>query len=1269
MGNNVSEMESQAKDQIRFTVNGKLHIVGPEVGVETRLVRFLRNTLHLTGTKFSCGQGGCGACTVTVKARDPGTGMMKTRAMNSCLVPVLSCDGWEITTVESLGNRKEGFHPLQSRLAKFNGSQCGFCSPGFIMATNSLLNENESPNMKDIEHNLDGNICRCTGFRPILDAMKSFAGDDHCGDIEDLAGWVCPKMETLCCTENQPTDVLLKDKRKSWISPAKLSTLFDALKKIPETSTYKLVAGNTGVGVYEDKQEIDHFIDISKIPELKSTSLSPLQVGGGVSLADAMKKFEALEESAPSEFWYLKEFCKQLKYVASTAVRETGSIGGNLMLKHGNPEFQSDVFNLLEVVGAKITIDDGNTQEEYLPSDWMQIKMDKKIILKITFPEVSNTHVFSYYKVTPRAAFAHAHVNAAFMADIAKKSDIKIVKKPSFVYGGVSGEFIHASKAEEFIVGKDLKNPKNVKQLLEILAEEATPDDDITNAGKEYRSGLVLSLMYKFLLRVLGDSVPEEKKTGMDDLRFLRPLQKGSQEYKTDPKLYPINKPVEKLEATLQCSGEAEYVNDIPALHNEVHAAMVLSTQANCDIDSVDTSEAMKVPGVIGYVDHDDIPGINNVTAHKKFAEPVFVKTHISYAGQAIGLIVADSFEVAHKASRMVKIAYKNKRIPILSIKEALKYEERVSSAPVGDPIIEGDIKNEHANAEKTITGEFNSGSQYHFHLETQTCICRPIEDGLDVFCATQNVDLVQRTIASNLNMKESDINMTVRRLGGAYGGKISNPNIPAVACAVAATKLNRPVRLSMDLRSNMEMLGKRLPYLTKYKASVDTDGKISAIGMKIFCDSGYNYNESTADGAAYYAKNVYNSKAWKIKPKAVLTDKASNTYVRAPGSTQGHAAIENVMEHLAHEVGEDPLEFRLKNMVGEQMTAGKVHPIRVIIERLKKSSDYENRKKGVELFNKKNLWQKKGIALIPTKYNHNYFGTRYHVNISVYHDDGSVAVSHGAIEMGQGVNTKVCQVVAKELGIPMELIRIKPTNNFNNANGSVTGGSMGSECNCSAAQIACQKLKDKMKEVRNSMNNPDWKDLVKKCYMQGVDLSAHHMGHSTNDNLKGYNIWNAVVTEVQIDVLTGMMTINRCDILEDTGMAISPEVDIGQVEGGLIMGLGLWTSEKLRYNPVTGQLVDNSTWHYKVPMCFDVPADLRTEFYDSGNNPNGVLGSKATGEPSVLSGCSVLFALRMAVASARKDAGFTEWFQFDGPATVESIKTACQIDKERLTL
>ena len=340
----------------------------------------------------------------------------------------------------------------------------------------------------------------------------------------------------------------------------------------------------------------------------------------------------------------------------------------------------------------------------------------------------------------------------------------------------------------------------------------------------------------------------------------------------------------------------------------------------------------------------------------------------------------------------------------------------------------------------------------------------------MTVSSSTQYVDIVQRMVAAHLNMKESDINMTVRRLGGAFGGKISQANIPATACAVAANKLNLPVRLRMDLRTNMELLGKRLPYLASYKASVDQTGKLTGVKMKIYCDSGYSYNESTADTAASFARNVYTSKAWRISPIAVRTDKASNTYVRAPGSTQGHAIMENIMEHLAHSLDMDPLHFRMINMVGQESTdTGKLHPIRDIIEKLKKSSKFEERKGEIIQFNQNNLWQKKGIALIPLKYNHNYFGTRYHVNISVYHDDGSIAVTHGGsqfspyyiklgnllffkkgIEMGQGINTKVCQVIARELGVPMELIRVKPTNNFTGANSSVTGGSMGSECCCS---------------------------------------------------------------------------------------------------------------------------------------------------------------------------------------------------------------------------
>ena len=535
-------------------------------------------------------------------------------------------------------------------------------------------------------------------------------------------------------------------------------------------------------------------------------------------------------------------------------------------------------------------------------------------------------------------------------------------------------------------------------------------------------------------------------------MKFERPLQQGSQEYQTDSSLFPVNKPVKKLESLAQCSGEAEYINDLPANPRELHAAFVLTTQANCEIDSLDPEPALQLEGVVSFISEEDIPGINNMTIHKKFPEPLFVSSHVNYAGQAVGVIVATSADLAHEAAKRVKITYKNIKPLVLNIRDAVKIESRLSSAPVGDPDIEGDVDQEFAAGDQTVTGEFQIGSQYHFHLETQTCIVKPEEDGFTVSSSTQWVDKVQMLVAATLDVKESDINMTVRRLGGGFGGKISQANFPAAACAVAANKLNRPVRLRMDLRTNMELLGKRLPYLVKYTASVDKAGKMTSVKMKIYCDSGYSYNESTSNSAASFARNVYVSKAWNISPVAVLTDTASNTYARAPGSTQGHAIIENVVEHLAWKTGMDPLDFRMINMVGGG--DGKVHPMREIIDKLKKSSNFDKRKTEIINFNKNNLWQKKGISLIPLKYRHDYFGTRYHVNISVYHDDGSVAVTHGGIEMGQGINTKVCQVVARELGISMDLIRIKPTNNMAGANSSVTGGSMGSECNCSVGNI-----------------------------------------------------------------------------------------------------------------------------------------------------------------------------------------------------------------------
>merc|ERR1719239_909632 len=325
-----------------------------------------------------------------------------------------------------------------------------------------------------------------------------------------------------------------------------------------------------------------------------------------------------------------------------------------------------------------------------------------------------------------------------------------------------------------------------------------------------------------------------------------------------------------------------------------------------------------------------------------------------------------------------------------------------------------------------------------------------------------------------------------------------------------------------------------------------------------------------------------------------------------APGSTQGHAIMETVIEHLAAASATDPLTLREANMVDDPT-------LKEVLARLKDSSQFELRKRHVEDFNRRNLWRKRGIALVPLKYPHNQFGTRYTVNIAVYHDDGSVAVAHGGIEMGQGMNTKVAQVVAKELGVPMDMIRIKPTDNVSNPNATGTFGSMGSEGNVAASIRACADLKEKMRPVRDEGEGLAWIELVKRCYSRGIDLTGHHQGHSIVDGLANYVIMAATVTEVEIDVLTGMHQIRRCDFIEDTGLPTSPLVDVGQIEGGLVMG------------------------------------------------------SKAVGETSLLGGVSVLMALRHAIGAARKDGGLDPWVRLDGPATPPRVWEACAVAQERM--
>ncbi|XP_035713400.1 xanthine dehydrogenase/oxidase isoform X1 [Folsomia candida] len=1299
--------ESVKQNRVDFFLNGKPHHVNlnhdSNITAESRLVDFIRDQAGLKGTKFMCREGGCGACVVTVKSKDPLTGADFIRAVNSCLVPVFCADGWDITTIEGLGDRVKGYHKIQDQVVKFNASQCGYCTPGMIMNFHSLTQSNPSFKMEQVEDAFDGNICRCTGYRPILDAFKAMSGnasEELKRKMAQPESTKCPCSGMTCCQQINPPEISeltekfencsmeetklylnLKSGEK-WIRATNLVTLFEVVQHFVTSGTnYRIIAGNTGTGVYKNDGPYQAYLDISSVPELKNAVLSAttgVQIGAGVTLFHAIDHFQKASE-LPGYF-YMAQISKHLKRVANTPIRNAATLGGNLMLKHFHADFPSDVFVLLDCVGAKVLIASSPTvSREYSITEFKAMGMNGKIILSINFPPYrGGNYYFKSFKIGRRLQNAHAYVNCAILMKVDTNRNFSVRDKPSIVFGGISPDFSHAVNTEIYFVGKFL-NQKTISGAIESLQREVQPTSGGVEADPKYRKILTQALLYKFILGILGDSVSPRVQSGARDID--RYLMQGKQDFDTsDTSEWPLYQPISKIEGKVQASGEAEYVNDMESRFGELFGAFVVTSVANAKIQRVDASEALLIPGVERFIQAKDVPGINNAAIFYPEAEEIFISERVTHAGQAVGLILAESREIAVLAAKKVSVLYTDVKKPILTVKESLRLardEGRMEDWILNRTMSSGGQEEHVAVGGTMIRGEFQIGSQYHFHMETQTCLCIPKEDGMDVFSASQFPHGVQAIVAIALGVPIHSISVSIRRLGGAYGAKISKATNVATACAVAAKVTNRPVRVVLDLETNMKMIGKRLPYLAKYEVGVDKDGKIMSLKCDIFCDPGSVGNEATSFLAVFNLQNCYRATGWDATSGKAITNTHPNTYCRAPGSTQGIAIIENIMEHIASAVNLDPLQVRMNNLISNGDAIFGIpglkfkgeNPVQKMIQDLKTSSAFDERKPFVDNFNKNNRWKKRGLSIVPMRYPNVYpdIVLRFPVYIAVYAADGTVNVSHAGIEMGQGINTKCAQVVAHELNIPIEKVKIEPTSTLISPNGGITGGAITSELVCHAAVQCCKQLLAKMAPVKATLDNPTWEETAMACYKAHVLLTAHHQDKL--DDVQPYDIWGVTLTEVELDVLTGEFKIVRVDLIEDAGKSISPNVDIGQIEGAFVMGLGLWTTEKLTYDETTGELMTHNTWNYKPPLPRDIPEDFRITMVRNRANPYGVLGSKATGEAPLTMSVSVLFALRYALNSARMDAGSTEWYQMDAPVTPEELQAFALTSKDNFII
>ncbi|XP_012273308.1 xanthine dehydrogenase/oxidase [Orussus abietinus] len=1256
------------KAEVRLTINGKPYTVAGEIPPGTTLNTFIRENAKLKGTKAMCLEGGCGACIVAAEING------EILAVNSCLVPIFNCNGWAIKTIEGIGGKKLKYHPIQATLAEMNGSQCGFCSPGMVMNMYSLL-QREGITMKEVENSFGSNICRCTGYRPILDAFKSFAKDAHptmkknIQDIEELYRLnICPKTQEPCtgtCENSRYIDstqpIHIKLKNAEFYKTSTIQGLFDILAKHPN-STYVLNGGNTAHGVYRlEKPEI--YVDINDIPDLHRVEKdsSSLVLGANVTLTDAMKNFEKF--SKDQGFEYLQHLAKHIDLVASVAIRNIGTIAGNLMIKHRHREFPSDLFLLLETAGAQLhVLENPSSKCNMTFLEFLKTKMERKVIYSVVLPAMSKEYEFRSYKIMPRAQNAHALVNAGFLFKL--NGSGTLLEKPNIIIGGINPDFLHASKTENFLIGKSILNKTVFKDAMNILDSELNPDHVLPDASPNFRKLLAEGLFYKFVLSLKPENVDSKIRSGGTLLD--RGLSSGKQDYDTDRNIWPLNKPIPKMESIYQTSGEAQYINDVPPQPNEVYCAFVLVDVPNGKIESIDAQEALEMDGVEAFFTYKDFPGKNLfISAVMQLPllmcdEPVLAEEEILFNGQPLGIIAARTHTLANEAAKKVKIIYSDvmKNKPIITNRDAINSGDKSRILQTAN----FPAKSRGNNTKHVIKGEFECGSQYHFTMETQSCVCIPVEDGMDVYPASQWMDLTQISIANCLDIRNNSINICVRRIGGGYGAKISRATQIACACALVCHKLNRPARFVMSIESNMMAIGKRYSTLQQYDVEVDEDGKIQYLNSKHWGNAGSCFNEVHAQSVISHFYSCYNNETWNCEGSEAKTDLPSNTYCRAPGSTEGTAMAENIMEHIGRTVSKDPLDVRMANMNEEDKAV-----LQPMIEDLKKSADYEARKKAVNVFNEENRWKKKGLSLVLMNYSFMYWG-EFNAMVAIYARDGTVSVSHGGIECGQGIHTKIAQVAAHTLGIDLDMISVKPSNNLVSPNNSVTGGSVTSECCAYATLMACKELLSRLEPIKKEMKNPTWKELVLAAHLKDVNLCARYM-FTSQDNVKNYGIYGVTIAEVEVDILTGQYVIQRVDLMEDVGISMNPEIDLGQVEGAFVMGIGYWTSEELIYDPDTALLTNHRTWNYKPPGAKDIPVDFRVSFRRNAPNPVGVLRSKATGEPPLCMSCAIPIAIRAALNSARADSGNEDtWYPLDGPVTTEKILLSSLTDRQQMT-
>ncbi|MBT8102405.1 MAG: xanthine dehydrogenase molybdopterin binding subunit [Gammaproteobacteria bacterium] len=740
--------------------------------------------------------------------------------------------------------------------------------------------------------------------------------------------------------------------------------------------------------------------------------------------------------------------------------------------------------------------------------------------------------------------------------------------------------------------------------------------------------------------------------------------------------------------AHLHVTGRATYTDDLPEPRGLLHLAVGMSQKPHANIRAMDLTEVLATPGVVDICVAADIAGDNNygpIVAD----DPVFADELVQYVGQPVFAVAATSADSARKAARKGAIDYEE----LEAILDPLTAVAKGSFVLPSETLVRGDPDKALENSPYRVQRQVSLGGQDQFYLEGHIAMAIPQEDGgLLIYSSTQHPDEVQSMAAHATGRAAKDIVVICRRMGGAFGGKESQAALIAIIASIMADKTSRPCKLRLDRDDDMIMTGKRHDFVIDYDAGFDDTGRILGIDFEFAARCGMSADLSgpVNDRAMFHCDNAYYLSNVRIVSHRCKTNTVSNTAFRGFGGPQGMFAIEYVIEDIARTLGKDPLEIRRRNFYGKD--ARNVTPYRQtvddniideIFDKLVVDSDYENRRTEIRKFNAASKVLRRGISMTPVKFGISFTNTFLNqagALINVY-KDGTVQLNHGGTEMGQGLYVKVAQVVADEFQIGIDRIRIMAADTSRVPNASATAASSGSDMNGKAAQKAAATIRARLTEfaarhfsvseaevnfhggrVSAADHSLSFVELVQMAWADRVSLSATGYYKTPKINYDRstfsgrpffYFAYGAAVTEVVVDRLTGENRILRVDILHDCGDSLNPAVDLGQIEGGYVQGVGWLTTEELWWNEA-GELGTHSPSTYKIPTCSDLAPDFRVELMQSGNPENTIYRSKAVGEPPLMLCLSAFHAIRDAIAE--NDRSLPD---LHAPATPEAILRA----------